>query len=331
MDLLQVTDRGLWCQAGDFHIDPWRGVDRALITHAHADHARAGSRHYLCSTPCAGILRERLGQKISVDAIPYGERKTINGVTVSFHPAGHLLGAAQIRVEHRGEIWVVSGDYKTQPDPTCAPFEPVRCNTFVTESTFGLPVYHWPDPQTVIADLHQWWQHNRERDRTSVVFAYSLGKAQRILAQLDGEAGPILVHPAIESLLPHYEAEGIRFPKTQTATRETLRETAGKALVIAPPAADDSALVRAAGDVSTAFASGWMAVRGMRRWRAADRGFVMSDHADWRGLNDAIAATGASRVLVTHGYTQPMVRWLREKGLDADELATSFRGEGNEE
>ncbi|HAV61419.1 MAG TPA: DNA ligase-associated DEXH box helicase [Verrucomicrobiales bacterium] len=327
MGLLQVTDRGLHCAAGNFHIDPWKTVERALITHAHADHARGGSKRYLCAAPGVSVLRERLGRETSIEGISYGERRVMDGVTVSFHPAGHLLGAAQIRVEHRGEVWVVSGDYKTQPDPTCATFEPVKCDTFVTESTFGLPIYRWPEPAAVIRELHEWWSTNQQAGRTSIVFAYSLGKAQRILAQLDGSVGPILVHPAIAAMLPHYGAEGVRFPPTDNAAKDNLRATAGRALVIAPPAADDSALVRAAGEVSTAFASGWMAVRGTRRWRAADRGFVMSDHADWAGLNDAITATGAGRVLVTHGYTKPLVRWLRERGLEADELATQFVGE----
>ncbi len=327
--MLITTNDGLFCPAGSFHIDPWRGVDRALITHAHADHARTGSKHYLCAKPCVGVLRERLGSKTSIEGIPYGERRVINGVTVSFHPAGHLLGSAQIRVEHRGEVWVVSGDYKTQPDPTCARFEPVKCDTFVTESTFGLPVYRWPDPADVIREMHEWWSANQAAGRTSIVFAYSLGKAQRILAQLDGQTGPILVHSAVAGLLPHYEMEGMRFPPNELATKDNLRTTAGRAMVIAPPAADDSTLIRAAGEAATAFASGWMAVRGARRWRAADRGFVLSDHADWNGLNEAIAATGAHRVLVTHGCTRPLVRWLRERGLEADELATQFQGGGD--
>jgi putative mRNA 3-end processing factor len=331
MDLLQVTERGLYCSAGEFFIDPWKSVDRALITHAHADHARAGSSSYLCASPGVGVLRERLGKSTSIEGIRYGERRAINGVSVSFHPAGHLLGAAQIRVEHRDEVWVVSGDYKTGRDPTCATFEPVECNTFITECTFGLPVYRWPEPESVMREMHDWWATNRAAGRTSVVFAYSLGKAQRILAQLDPDAGPILIHNAVADLLPHYEVEGVRFPETQRATNESLQATAGRALVISPPAADDSAMVRAAGEVSTAFVSGWMAVRGTRRRRAADRGFVMSDHADWNGLNEAIRATGAERVLATHGYTKPLVRWLREQGLEADELPTRFSGEGNHE
>jgi putative mRNA 3-end processing factor len=331
MPLLAVTEHGLHCAAGDFFIDPWRGVDRALITHAHADHARPSSRHYLGAAPGVGVLRERLGQAASIEGIPYGERRTINGVRVSFHPAGHVLGAAQVRVEHRGEVWVAGGDYKTQPDPTCATFEPVRCDTFVTESTFGLPVYHWPEPAEVLRELHDWWRGNHSAGRTSVVFAYSLGKAQRILAQLDAVTGPVFVHDAIHRLLPAYAAEGVKFPPCEVIDPDRIRSARGRAFVIAPPAAREAAWLNRIGEVSDAFASGWMAVRGSRRWQSADRGFVLSDHADWRGLNEAIHATGASRVLVTHGYTATLVRWLREQGLDAAELATNFRTETGEE
>lgn len=327
MELLRVNDAGLFCAPGGFHVDPWCGVDRALITHAHSDHARAGSRHYLCAAPGAGVLRARVGPSPSIEGVPYGERRAINGVTVSFHPSGHVLGAAQIRLEQGGEVWVVSGDYKTEADPTCAAFEAVPCDTFVTESTFGLPVYCWPEPRAVIEEVHGWWNRNQAAGRSCVVFAYSLGKAQRLLAQLDGSAGPILVHPAIATLLPHYVAEGVVFPETQVATEASLRSSAGSALILAPPGVEESGLLHAAGDLSTAFASGWMAVRGARRWRSADRGFVISDHADWKGLNEAISATGARRVLVTHGYTRPLVRWLRERGLEAAELPTRFTGE----
>lgn len=334
MPLLETNSRGLYCAAGDFYIDPWRSVDRALITHAHADHARSGMGRYLCADSCKGVLTQRLGKSLSIETLSYGGSTIINGIRVSFHPAGHVLGSAQVRVEHRGEVWVVSGDYKTETDPTCQTFEPVPCNTFVTESTFGLPVYQWPDPDEVIADIHTWWKSNQGNQRTSVLFAYSLGKAQRVLAQLDETVGPIFVHSAVEHLLPHYESEGVKLPKCEPATKENVRAAKGRGFVIAPPATDNSALMRSFGNVSTAFASGWMALRGTRRWRSADRGFVISDHADWNGLQSAIRATGAEQVLVTHGYIKPMVRWLREQGLQADGLKTKFEGDsadGSEE
>jgi putative mRNA 3-end processing factor len=260
----------------------------------------------------------------------YGESRRLNKVTVSFHPAGHVLGSAQIRIEHRGEVWVVSGDYKTHADPTCASFDPVRCHTFLTESTFGLPVYRWPSPQSVIEEIHEWWRTNQAAQRTSVLFAYSLGKAQRILASLDASTGLIFVHGAVRKLNAHYEAAGVALPLVQTPTREKIREAGGRALVIAPPACDGSAWLDAMGDVSTGYASGWMLLRGTRRRRAADRGFALSDHADWDGLLSSIRATGAERVLVTHGYAGSLSRWLGENGWQAESIATRFAGEAAE-
>jgi putative mRNA 3-end processing factor len=324
--MLKINESGLFCEAGGFYIDPWRGVDRALITHAHSDHARTGSLEYVCVEEGAGLLRERLGP-VRIVTARYGEELSIAGVRVSFHPAGHVLGSAQIRVEHRGEVWVVSGDYKTHADPTCAPFEPVKCHTFLTESTFGLPVYRWPQPAEIIADLHAWWRENQREERTSVVLAYSLGKAQRVLASLDESVGPIFVHGAVRTLLRHYERAGVRLPLVEHATKEKVRAAGGRGIVIAPPAADNSPWLHALGEVSTGVASGWMLLRGTRRWRAADRGFALSDHADWDGLISSIRATGAERVLVTHGYAAPLARWLNENGWRAEVVKTRYEGE----
>jgi putative mRNA 3-end processing factor len=329
-DLLQTTPDGLWCAAGGFHIDPWRAVERALITHAHSDHARAGSASYLTSRSGTKVLRARIGDTAPIESIPFGDTRRIGDVTVSFHPAGHVLGSAQIRIEHRGEVWVVSGDYKTAADGITEPFEPVRCHTFITESTFGLPVYRWRPQAEVFAEINAWWRANQSLGRASVIFAYSLGKAQRILANVDASIGPIFVHGAVETFLPIYRDAGVRLPEIIKATPESRATLGPRALVVAPQSADASPWLRKFGDASTAFASGWMQVRGARRWRSADRGFVLSDHADWPGLNDAIRATGAERVLVTHGQTAPMVRWLRGRGLDADVLETRFRGEAEE-
>jgi putative mRNA 3-end processing factor len=325
--LLQTNASGLYCAAGDFHVDPWRPVDRALITHAHSDHARAGSASYLTSATGVAVLQERLGAGARIEGLPWGERRTINDVSVSFHPAGHVLGSAQIRIEHCGEVWVVSGDYKTQTDGITEPFEPVRCHTFITESTFGLPIYRWRPQADVFADINAWWRANQEQERTSVLFAYALGKAQRLLANVDSGIGPLFVHGAAEKFLPIYAAAGVRLPPTQPATADAVKAARGDALVIAPPSAEGTPWLRKFCECSTAFASGWMRIRGTRRWRSADRGFVLSDHADWPGLQAAIEATGANRVLVTHGYTSPMVRWLREKGLEADALETRYQGE----
>ena len=322
MTLLKITDRGLYCAAGDFYIDPWKAVDFAVTTHAHSDHARSGSRHYLSSEAGRGVLQERLGAAAHIEGISYGEKVTRNGVTISLHPAGHILGSAQVRVEYRGEVWVVSGDYKTEAEPTCAAFEPVRCHTFITESTFGLPIYRWRPQAEIFEGINAWWRANQSAGRTSVLFAYSLGKAQRVLAGVDAAIGPIFVHGAVAKLLPHYAAAGVKLPEISPATKADAR-----GLVIAPGSADGTPWLRKFGDTSKAFASGWMMLRGARRRQALDRGFVLSDHADWAGLIASIRATGAERVWVTHGSTDTMVRWLREHGWDADALATRFTGD----
>lgn len=328
-DLLVSTEQGLYCPAGDFHVDPWTGVDRAVVTHGHADHARWGSRAYLCTVESEGILRQRLGPDAPLDVAAYGEIRTVNGVRVSLHPAGHILGSAQVRVEHRGEVWVVTGDYKHRPDPTSAPYEPVPCHVLITESTFGLPVYRWPDPEEVFREMKAWWRTNRDEGRTSVVFAYSLGKAQRVLAGLEAEA-PILVHGAVKKLNEVYEAAGIRLPEHRYADVESCREHRGQALVVAPPSAGGSTWMRRFGPVSTAFASGWMMVRGNRRRRGADRGFVLSDHVDWPALLATVKESGAERIGITHGFVPTVVRYLRDQGLDAWAVPTRFRGESDD-
>lgn len=324
--MLTVTESGLYCAAGDFYIDPWRGVPRALITHAHSDHARRGSAAYLCVDSCADLLRSRLGP-VNVQTLPYGEQITIGGVKVSFHPAGHVLGSAQIRMEHGGEVWVASGDYKVAADRTCTAFEPVKCHTFLTESTFGLPVYRWRPAEEITAEIREWWRANREEGRTSVMFAYSLGKAQRVLGGLEPEDGPIFAHGAVQEMLPHYAAAGIALPACLPATKENVRAAKGAGFVITPPGTDGSAWLESLGEVSTGCASGWMALRGTRRWRSADRGFALSDHADWPGLIGAIRATGAERVLVTHGYSATLARWLNENGWKAEVVPTKFTGD----
>jgi putative mRNA 3-end processing factor len=327
MSLLAVNENGLYCAAGDFYIDPWRPVDFAIVTHAHSDHARLGSRHYITAKSGKQLLQERLGPEARVEELPLAQTVTRNGVTVSLHPAGHILGSAQVRVEHRGEIWVVSGDYKLQADSTCAPFEPVRCHTFVTECTFGLPIYRWRPSVEVFAEINSWWSTNQSLDRTSVIFAYSLGKAQRLLSGLEASLGPIFAHGAVLRFLPHYAAAGVNLPEVQPAVAEIVRATKGKGLILAPGSTDGSPWLRKFGEISRAFASGWMQVRGARRRRALDRGFVLSDHADWEGLRATIRATGAERILATHGYTAPLVRWLRENGCEAEALVTRYETE----
>ncbi len=326
-DLIVLRPEGLYCPAGRFHIDPWRPVERAVITHAHADHARRGHAHYLAAEAGRHVLRARLGD-IRLQGLPYGEPVDVDGVRLSLHPAGHVLGSAQARVEHRGRVWVVSGDYKLGADRTCAPFEPVRCDVFVTESTFGLPVYRWTDDATVFGQIDDWWRNNAAAGRASVLFCYAFGKAQRILAGVDASIGPVVCHGAVEPLNAAYRASGVELPPTQTVGA---RSDFARALVLAPPSAQGTPWLKRFGDYSDAFASGWMQLRGVRRRRALDRGFVLSDHADWPGLQQAIAATGARRVIVTHGYVEVLVRWLREQGLQAEAFATEYGDDAAEE
>jgi putative mRNA 3-end processing factor len=321
-DLIEARPEGLYCVPGDFYIDAWQPVERCVLTHAHADHARPGHGSYLATRAGLPLLRRRIGDA-SIDTLEYGERVVHHGVTVSLHPAGHVLGSAQVRLEYRGQVWVVSGDYKLDDDPTCAAFEPLHCDTFVTESTFGLPIYRWPHNAALMNDIGAWWARNAAAGRTSVMFCYALGKAQRILAGVDAGIGPIVCHGAVSRLNEAYREAGIPLPATMTvdeATPDQLR----CALVLAPPSAMKSPWLKRFGDYSDAFASGWMLLRGARRRRAVDRGFILSDHADWPGLMKAIAATGAPRVMVTHGYAAPLVRWLQEQGKEAGTFETAY-------
>jgi len=329
--LIIPTDRGLYCPAGDFHIDAWKPVPRNVVTHAHSDHARRGSERYLVPPDGVPILKRRLGSDITVDAIPYGQPINMNGVALSLHPAGHLLGSAQVRVEHESQVWVFTGDYKTETDSTCKPFELVRCHTFITECTFGLPIFRWRPADEIAAEINQWWRHNIEHGRTSILLAYSLGKAQRALAMLDPTIGPILLHGAVHAMTETYREMGIVLPPAIPASVENAKTHKGRAMVIAPPGAEGGPWIRKFHPESVAVASGWMQVRGHRRRQAVDRGFVLSDHVDWPSLQSTIAATGAEHIIATHGYTGPLVRYLREGGKSAEEFATRFEGEGEGE
>ena len=325
--LLAVDPFGLYCAAGDFYIDPWRPVERAVITHGHADHARPGSRAYLSSSSGASILRERLGADTPIQPLGFGKTIAINGVSVSLHPAGHILGSAQVRVEHKGEVWVVTGDYKTDPDPTCETFELVRCDTLVTESTFGLPIYRWESAARVFADINSWWKSNRDQGITSILLGYSLGKSQRLIAGLDPSIGPIYCHGAVERMNGLYRAQGRLERGTVRVADAPAKTRWSDGIVVAPPAAAGTTWLRRFGRVSVGFASGWMAVRGRRRQRGADRGFVVSDHVDWTALVEVIQASGCTRVLATHGYSEQLCRWLNENGTEAAPLATQYEGE----
>jgi putative mRNA 3-end processing factor len=326
-DLIQLRPEGLYCPRGDFHIDPWRPVARAVITHGHGDHARIGMGSYHCTRDSLPILRWRLGEQQYL-AHGHGETFELGDAKVSLHPAGHVLGSAQVRVEVDGEVWVASGDYKRQHDPTCAPFEVVRCDTFITEATFGLPVYRWPATSDVAREIVEWRDACAAEGVAAVLFCYALGKAQRVLAELAAHTDePALLHGAIAAGVDVYRQAGVPMLATEPVAEQAKgADFAGK-LVIAPPSAAGSAWMRRFRRAQTGFASGWMRIRGNRRRRNYDRGFVVSDHADWPDLMRTVRETGASRVIATHGNTDAIVRALCEAGIDAGAFRTDFGGE----
>ena len=322
--LVVATSQGLYCAAGDFYIDPWGQVDTALITHAHSDHARGGSARYFTLDTNLPLLRKRLGDAIEARGLARGERVVLREVEASFHPAGHIMGSAQIRIDDGRQVCVVSGDYKRATDPTCAAFEPVRCDTFISEATFALPIYCWPAASDVVREIYGWWQSNRRIGLASVLFCYALGKAQRVLAELTRYTEEsVFVHGAVHTLTDIYRQSGVAMLPTRTLDQAASGELR-QALIVAPPGAAGSAWMRRFQPCATGFCSGWMRVRGQRRRRGYDRGFVLSDHADWPALLQTIGETEASRVLLTHGHTDTLVRYLREHGRQADALATDY-------
>jgi len=331
MSLLEFTKNGIYCPKADIYVDPWRKVGRAVITHGHADHARPGMKHYLTHEDNLPVVKQRLGHNISVEGRRYGEIVTLNGVKISLHPAGHIYGSSQVRFEHGGEIWVVSGDYKLGNDNISVPFEPVPCHTFITESTFGLPVYHWKPQEEVLPELHNWWQKNNSEGLNSVLVAYSLGKAQRMIVNLDNSIGKIFVHGAVESINQAISDKVPKLKRVQNATHEFEPVNDKGSMIITPSAGLGTPWLRKFEPFSLAFVSGWMSIRGARRRQSADRGFVMSDHADWDMLNKAVRETGAEKVFVTHGYSLQFSRWLNEQGIESGVVETEFEGEGVDE
>ena len=326
-DLVKAGDRGLYCAAGDFYIDPWLPVERAVITHAHGDHLRTGSSTYYLASAGLRVARCRLPTDARITALAYGESIKIGDTRVSLHPAGHILGSAQVRIERAGEVWVVSGDFKRDADPTCHPFEPVPCDVFISEATFALPAYRWPETRHTALEILGWWHANRSHGLASVLFAYALGKAQRVLAELSKlTSDSAFVHGSVAGLVEAYRDEGVKMLQTLPATVAGPMNYAG-ALVVAPPSAAGSPWVRRFGEHRTGFCSGWMRIRGDRRRRGYDRGFVVSDHADWPSLLRTFRETGATRILLTHGYTDAMCRYLREQGVDAAAVRTEYGGE----
>lgn len=324
MDLLKVNDRGIYCPQADIYIDPWRPVKKALITHGHSDHARWGHKHYLCTPTAKPVIQYRIPDA-QIDTQPYGKKLTINGVQFSFHPAGHVLGSAQIRAEYKRQIWVVTGDYKTQSDPLAEDYESVSCTHMISECTFGLPIFKWQEEAALADEINSWWKQCQNEGKVALLGAYALGKAQRLLYMLDSSIGTIYTHGAVENTNEVMRAQGIRLPETVRVSQELSKKDFRDGIVIAPPSAFQSSWVKKFQPFQTAMASGWMALRGNRRRRNMDRGFVISDHADWPGLNAAIEASGAEHVYMTHGYSEIFSKWLREeKGLNAQVLQTDY-------
>ena len=323
MQLIEFHKKGIYCKQGKFYIDPWQPVDTAVITHAHADHARWGMKKYICHPYTAAIMKKRISETIGVQTLNYGEEIEINGIKVSLHPAGHVIGSSQVRLEKDGYVVVISGDYKLQNDDISTPFSPVACDEFVTESTFGLPVYNWLPEDQMRERIIAWANKNRENGLTSVFIGYSLGKAQRLMKILEGTAH-LYVHGIIGKLNQAMQESGIRLPEFDVVNfNENIKHVKGE-IVVLPPALLDSNVIHKIPNKKTAICSGWMHVRGARRWRSADAGFSISDHADWNGLLHTVRATGARKVYVTHGYTHPFARYLNETGISALPVDTFF-------
>lgn len=326
--LLAFNDKGIYCEVADVYLDPWKPVNNAIISHGHADHSRWGHKKYITHHTNVPIIKHRLGE-IEVAGKNWNETFTINGVKFSLHPAGHIIGSSQIRVEYKGEVWVFTGDYKTEDDGVAVPYEVVKCNTFITECTFGLPAFTWTPQAEVMKNINQWWQENKEDGRTSILFGYSLGKAQRLLKHLDPSIGKIYTHGAIENMTEVVRPL-IHLPETIRITRETKKDDLKGNMVLAPPSAHGSPWIRKMVPYVTGSASGWMAFRGARRRRAIDKGFVLSDHCDWEGLLNSINATGCEKVICTHGYTDIFSRYLCSLGYDARTEETQYEGEMGE-
>ncbi|PZX55362.1 putative mRNA 3-end processing factor [Algoriphagus ratkowskyi] len=322
--MLKFTDKGIYCKQADLYIDPWKPVKNAIITHGHSDHARSGMNNYLCHTETMPILRLRLGADINVQSLPYNQEISINGVKISLHPAGHIIGSAQVRLEYKGEIWVVSGDYKLIPDGLSVPFEPVKCHHFITESTFGLPIYNFPSTEEVYASINQWWKQNAAEGFNSVIIAYALGKSQSILHHLDQEIGDIFLHGAVANVNNAFNENGHNFPGTWVSP-EMDRKAIKGAMIVTPSSALSTPWIRKFSPSRAALCSGWMQLRGARRRSGVDRGFVLSDHCDWSQLNEAVLATGAENIYVTHGYQTTYAKWLCDRyQLNAIEIKTQF-------
>ncbi len=330
MKIVKFTNKGIYCIPGKFYLDPWLPVDYAIISHGHADHARRGMKYYLCQNDSKSILKHRLGADINVQSLGYNEPKVVNGVRVSFFPAGHTIGSAQIRLEYKGYVIVFTGDYKVKNDYLTIPYEPVKCHEFITESTFGLPIYNWLDEEVIQLQMQEWVANNQANNRTSVFLGYSLGKAQRIMKLMEG-VDKMYVHSAIHNLNNAIEGSGILLPETELLKYDFKKESVQNKIVILPPALLGSKLLKKIPNAATAICSGWMQIRGNRRWQAVDAGFALSDHADWNGLLSAVKATEAEKVYVTHGSQAVFSKYLNEIGIPSAEVKTEYGTDEDDE
>lgn len=328
--MIKFTNKGIYCMQGDFYIDPWQPVNLAVTTHGHADHVKWGNKAYLCHDLTKPILNQRLGADLKIETLPYNKEISINGVKVSLFPAGHVIGSSQIRLEYKGEVCVVSGDYKVEYDGISTAFEPVKCHSFVSESTFGLPIYKWQPQEIIFSQIKDWISDNHDKNKTSVLVAYSLGKAQRLIKGLDGY-GSIYVHNSIANLNDGFIKAGVDLPETIRITADTKKDDLQKGIVIVPPALAEGRWIKNLINGATGVCSGWMQVRASRRWRSADAGFALSDHADWPGLLSAIKATEAEMVYVTHGFTATFSKYLNEIGIASEEVKTQYGSEDEDD
>lgn len=326
MKFIKFTKKGIYCIPGKFYLDPWLPVDYAIISHGHADHSRSGNKHYFCHDDSKAILQHRLGADISIESMGYNQTRIINNVSVSFYPAGHVIGSVQIRLEYKGEVVVFTGDYKTQPDFITDPFESVKCHTFITESTFGLPIYNWKTELQLQEQLQNWVLQNQANNKTSVFLGYSLGKAQRIMSLIDG-IDKVYVHTAINNLNNAISSSGIALPETTLLKQDFDKKDIQNKIIIMPPGLLGSRLLKRVPNAAVAICSGWMQIRGNRRWKAVDAGFAVSDHADWNGLLSAVKASEAEKVYVTHGSQATFSKYLNEIGIAAEELITDYGDE----
>lgn len=324
LGLIQNTPKGLYCPLADVFIDPQKPVTRALITHGHSDHAVTGHRYYLCTKLTEAVIKLRLGSFIQTQVVGFGERITINNVHFSFHPAGHIPGSAQIRIEHKGEVWVITGDYKTEPDKVSGDYELLKCDTFITETTFALPIYQWQPQSHIMNEILNWYKYNLTLGKSTIVLAYALGKSQRIIQNIPDEI-PIYTHTTVEDTNKVLREAGLKLRKTIQINSRVSKKDIQRGIVIAPSSILNTPLMRSLESPGLGYASGWMALSRFRKQQAATAGFVLSDHVDWNELNLVIHECGAENIWLMHGYTKEYKQYLTAIGKNVTDIGSHFQ------